>query len=259
MQFTSLGSGSEGNATVIQGGNTTILLDCGYSFVRLEERLNDRGLSADQLDAVLVTHEHSDHCKGVGVLARKLRLPFYASRGTANSVLARDGDNPKLEALIHEIDPDRPFRIGDLSIFPISVPHDASQPTQFVFRYSNVSLGVLTDCGSITSSMVTHYSDLDALLLETNHDLEMLLEGPYPHYLKDRVAGDFGHLNNRQSRSFADEVIGSNMQHLVLGHISQQNNDVGVIKEEFTHLESEVEITYATQSGGTEWITVSER
>ena len=256
MQFASLGSGSSGNATVIRGGKTTLLLDCGFSLRKLEERLNARGLTSFDLDALLVTHEHGDHSKGVGVTARNLQIPVYASSGTAESVVRRDNANPNLQQLVREIQSDRPFRIGDINVFPIDVPHDASQPTQFVFRYSNVSIGVLTDCGSITRSIVNHYSGLDGLLLETNHDLEMLREGPYPDQLKDRVGSDYGHLNNRQSREFADEVVKDNMQHLVLGHISQQNNDVEVIQEEFVDLEDVVPITYATQDSGTEWITV---
>lgn len=257
IDFASLGSGSSGNATVVRAGSTTILLDCGFSRKRLQERLNLRGLDLHHLDAILVTHEHSDHCSGVPVVARNHDVPVYTSNGTAARLLERDSNHPDLQFLLREIKPNRPFRISDLGVYPIGVPHDASEPLQFVFRYQSVSLGVLTDCGSITNEIVRHYKGLDGILLETNHDLEMLHNGPYPPHLKDRVGGNYGHLNNRQSREFADQVVAQNTQHLVLGHISQKNNTLEVIRDEFSQLQSDVPITYASQAEGTGWLSVS--
>ena len=257
MEFTSLGSGSGGNCTVIKAGDTTLLIDCGFSRTELRNRLSRRRIDIDQLDAILVTHEHGDHLKGVPVTARLHQIPVYASRGTIEAMRHRVAKFESVEGLIHEIEPHRTFRVNDVDVHPIEVPHDVREPIQFVCRYDGVAVGVLTDCGSYTEQMVSHYSRLNGLLLETNHDSEMLATGPYPERLKRRVGGDLGHLNNRQSREFAQRVHHINLQQLVLGHISQHNNERSLIEREFDDFPSGTFVTYATQSDGTEWLSVT--
>ncbi len=257
MEFTSLGSGSGGNGTVIRAGNTTLLIDCGFSRKELTVRMSRRGLDIEQLDAILVTHEHGDHLKGVPVVARTHQIPVYASRGTIDAMKHRVSKFESVEELVHEIEPGRTFRVKDINVHPIEVPHDVREPLQFVCRYDGIGVGVLTDCGSYTEQMVAHYSRLNGLLLETNHDSQMLATGPYPEPLKRRVGGDLGHLNNRQSREFAQRIHHINLQQLVLGHISQHNNERSLIEQEFDDFPSGTSVTYATQSGGTEWLSVT--
>ena len=257
MEFTSLGSGSRGNGTVIRGGDTALLIDCGFSRSNLEYRLSRRSLTIDQIDAVLVTHEHGDHRKGVLSLARRHEIPVYASRGTLDVIRERERGVDKIEDLLFEIVPGVPFQVKDLIVYPIAVPHDVVEPTQFVCRFKATGIGVLTDCGSYTEQMIEHYAGLNGLLLETNHDSHMLETGPYPSFLKARVGGRFGHLNNRQSREFAERIMHSNLQHLVLGHISEQNNDQALIEREFSDLQSNTAISFASQDYGTEWLSVN--
>ena len=257
MEFTSLGSGSGGNCTVIRAADTTLLVDCGFSRKELKNRLRNRQIDIDQIDAILVTHEHGDHLKGVPVVARMHQIPVYASSGTIDEMRHRVAKFESIEDLIHEIESDQTYRIKDIDVCPIDVPHDVREPTQFVCRYNGVGIGVLTDCGSYTEQMVVHYSRCNGLLLETNHDSQMLATGPYPEQLKRRVGGDLGHLNNRQSREFAQCVHHTNLQQLVLGHISQHNNERSLIEREFDDFPSGTSVTYATQTGGTDWLSVT--
>ena len=257
MEFTSLGSGSGGNGTVIRAGNTTLLIDCGFSRRALQDRLNERCVAMEQLDAILVTHEHGDHLKGVPIVARLHQIPVYASRGTVDAMRQRISKFESVEYLLNEIEAGVAFRVKDVDVYPIDVPHDVKEPIQFVCRYNGAGVGVLTDCGSYTEEMVTHYSRVNGLLLETNHDSHMLATGPYPARIKQRVAGDFGHLNNRQSREFAQRIHHVNLQQLVLGHISQHNNERGLIEREFDNFPSGTSVTYASQDGGTDWLSVT--
>ena len=257
MEFTSLGSGSSGNATVIRTDQTLLLIDCGFSNSEIERRLSHRYVDIENLDAVLVTHEHGDHMRGVDVLARKQKVPVYASRGTIEAILRRSNKPAKLLPMLHEIEANSPFRIKDITVFPIDVPHDVSEPIQYVCRCNGVGVGVLTDCGSFSEAMVSHYASLNGLLLETNHDEDMLRTGPYPEDLKRRVGGQYGHLNNRQSRDFAGRIYHTNLQHLVLGHISLQNNERSLIEREFDDFPSGTAVSFATQADGTEWLGVS--
>ena len=218
MQYASLGSGSAGNATLISHQDTRLLLDCGFSLGETQKRLAKLQVMPEQLDAILVTHEHSDHVRGVGPLARKYRIPVYLTRGTYSQA--------KLGALAAPtfIDSHQRFAINDIEIEPVPVPHDAREPCQFIFHDGQVSLGVLTDLGSITPFVVQCYRRLDALLLECNHDVGMLDAGPYPYSVRQRIKGDFGHLSNVQAASFLQQIELSALKHVVISHISRQNN-----------------------------------
>ena len=242
---------------MVRAGRTTILVDCGFSRKELEVRLNKRGLSITNLAGVLITHEHSDHWRGAQQLAKRDNLSIHASPGTANALRRRSHGDEFLTRKLQEFDPKRPFKLGDLAIHPIVVPHDANEPTQFVLKFKRSSLGILTDCGTTTEAMVTHYGDVDALLLETNHDLNMLYEGNYPPELKRRVGGRYGHLNNGQSREFFDLIAQPKLKQLVLGHISLNNNSTDHVLSSFEQMPKHVDVIVATQDAGTQWISVA--
>lgn len=194
------------------------MVDCGFSTRETVRRLRSMDLEPADLQAVLVTHEHTDHASGVVRFASKHQLPVYATHGTACSdYLAGAKD-------LREIHADVGFEIGELEIMPVPVPHDAREPVQYVFGHAGRRLGVLTDTGCITRHIEQQYADCDALMLECNHDLRMLAEGPYSPRLKRRVGGDYGHLNNTQAASLLESVDQDRLQHLVVTHISEQNN-----------------------------------
>lgn len=220
MRFASLGSGSEGNALLVSVADTHLLLDCGFGLKDTVERLTRLGLSPDCLSGILVTHEHGDHVAGVGRLARKYALPVWLTHGTRRA-------QPKVFDgidVLHEIDPHQIFSIGDISIQPYPVPHDAIEPVQFVFSDGARRLGVLTDVGCSTPHIEAVLSGCDALVLECNHDSEMLMNGDYPYSLKRRVGGRHGHLSNDEAAALLRALDVSRLQHLVAAHISRKNN-----------------------------------
>ena len=251
FRFASLGSGSRGNATLVNWGQTHLLIDCGFSVREAEQRLARFGLVPTDLGAILVTHEHSDHIKGVAALARRYGLPVYMTPGTWFS---RDmGELPDLH-LIHSY---TPFVLGDMKVLPVAVPHDAREPAQFVFEYAGRRLGILTDLGSITPHVEACYQNLDAMVLEANHDPVMLASGPYPPSLKQRVGGHWGHLSNQQAAGFLQRLNCARLQHLVVAHISQQNNSLDVAQAALASVTAAVQqVTYACQNQGFGWLSV---
>jgi len=219
FRFASLGSGSRGNATLVQGGDTTILIDCGFPFREVRGRCDALGVDPDSIDALVVTHEHGDHVRGVGPTARGLKCPVWMSHGTWRA--AKYGELPELNLFAtHE----GPVNVGALTLFPVPVPHDAREPAQFVIQWQDTRLGLLTDLGSHTPHIVDCYLELDALLLEFNHDTVMLAEGPYPPSLQSRVGGAYGHLNNGQAAKFLSLIEHARLKHLVAAHLSEKNN-----------------------------------
>ena len=220
MRFASLGSGSQGNALVVEAGRTRVMLDCGFGLNDVKARLARRSLEADDLDAIIVTHEHDDHVGGVARLARKHEIPVYLTYGT---LTALDGARAGI-AHITVIDSHTPFAIGDIEVRPYPVPHDAREPAQYVFSDGRVSLGVLTDTGSSTPHIESMLSGLNALVLECNHDLDLLAQSSYPPYLRERIAGRFGHLDNGTAARLLASLDCSRLQHLIAAHLSQQNN-----------------------------------
>jgi phosphoribosyl 1,2-cyclic phosphodiesterase len=219
FRFASLGSGSRGNATLIQAGATSVLVDCGFAARELVSRCEDLAFDPAQLSAVLVTHEHGDHMRGVGALARRFGLPVWMSHGTWRA--ADFGQIAELNLFSSHAGA---FRLGELGTTPVPVPHDAREPTQFVFDFADRRFGLLTDLGSITPRVIDAFDGVDALLLECNHDPQMLAEGPYPPSLQARVGGQFGHLNNAQAADFLCRIDHARLCHLVAGHLSEKNN-----------------------------------
>lgn len=223
MRFASLGSGSRGNATVVSHGKTTLLVDCGFSARETEKRMQRFDLDPNQLSGIVVTHEHADHINGVRVLARKYRIPVYATAGTAGCLAA------DVKELIHEFSCHEIFNIGDVEVQPFPVPHDAREPSQFVFSDGQHRLGLLTDVGMSTPIIEEALSACDALLLEANHDIDMLDNGDYPDHLKYRVSGRLGHLNNVQSAKILENIDTSRLQHIVAMHLSEKNNSPNIV------------------------------
>jgi len=218
MRFAYLGSGSKGNSALIQAGETCVMIDCGLPLKEVEERLRRHGLGPESVDAILVTHEHDDHISGVAALAERYAIPVWLTPGSL-----RGWKDAPLE-LVRRLSPHQSFGIGELQVQPYPVPHDAREPCQYVLGDGRLRVGVLTDAGSVTAHMRSVLSGCDALLVEFNHDLEMLMAGPYPMQLKRRVAGDRGHLSNRQAAALLAAIDCSRLQHLVLTHLSEINN-----------------------------------
>lgn len=252
MRFASLGSGSKGNATVVHHGSTQILVDCGFSIKETEKRLAQLNIDPNDLTAILVTHEHGDHLRGALPLAKKYQLPVMMTTGTSSSL--RGTPHTSIQ-IIHS---DTVFNLGEFDITPVSVAHDAREPVQFVIRADGLTLGILTDLGTITSHVLGCYQHCDGLLVECNHDVAMLASGSYPSALKRRVGGDWGHLNNRQALYLLQNINYQRLQQLVIGHISQQNNDIAQVKEVISELDiSPSIIHYACQEKGFSWIELS--
>lgn len=251
FRFASLGSGSRGNSTMVEWCHGSLLIDCGFSVKEAELRLARLGKTAQDLTAILVTHEHSDHIKGVAALSRRYDLPVYMTPGTYHS---KDlGDLPKLNL----IQAYAPFELNGLQVNPVAVPHDAREPAQFVFEYAGLRLGILTDLGSITPHVEAAYQACDAMLLEANHDPFMLASGSYPPSLKQRVGGQWGHLSNQQAAGFLQRLDTERLQHLVVAHISQQNNSVDVARAALEPVTQAVkQVTYACQDQGFDWLSV---
>jgi phosphoribosyl 1,2-cyclic phosphodiesterase len=250
MQLASLGSGSRGNATVLRAGNHQVMVDCGFSLSSLETRARSRGLSLATLDAILVTHEHGDHSSGVAALSRRYRIPVYLTHGTYAS-----GRFEGCHAT-HCFDADSEFDIGELRVRAIAVPHDAREPVQFRFTHGAATVGVLTDLGSVTPHVCQAFRGCDLLLLEFNHDREMLARGPYPAALQRRVGGDWGHLSNAQALDLLLRLDFERLRYLVVAHISEKNNRRDLVEAQLRERAPSLlsRTVWATQDGGFAWL-----
>lgn len=251
MRFALLGSGSRGNATLVEDGKTCLLVDCGFSVREVERRMGRLGASPDRLSAILVTHEHHDHLAGVGPLARKYRIPVWLTAGTGKAGKKRLGELPRLELINCHSE----FAIDGLELRPFPVPHDAREPCQFVFSNGDKRLGLLTDTGRSTQHIERQLDACDALILESNHDLQMLANGPYPPALQARVGGALGHLSNGQAAEILQRIDSGSLQHLVAAHLSEKNNRPELAVEALSEaLDCEREwITLADQEDGLDW------
>ena len=253
IRLASLGSGSRGNGTLVHIANEVFLVDCGFSLKQTEARLARLNIRPGDLSAVLVTHEHSDHIAGVAALAHKYAVPVYATYGTLNSKAARKGS-----LVGHVINAHATVRIGEVNIMPVVVPHDAREPVQFVFQVDGYRVGVISDLGHVTPHVIEHYQTLDLLLMESNHDREMLLRGRYPESVKQRIIGRLGHLSNQQAASFLAEVAHPGLQ-VVVGHVSEENNHPDLLEETFAGFHNSVaHLSFATQDEGVDWLSVLE-
>lgn len=219
MRFASLGSGSRGNGLLVQAGNTLLLIDAGFGPREISRRLQRLGLAPGDVDAVLVTHEHSDHIGGVFACARRFDWDVLLTHGTL-AACRTDGVDVQLTI----IDSHQPFSVGDVCVHPFPVPHDAREPVQFVLGDGDTRLGVLTDAGHVTPHMVAMLDGCDALVVECNHDVQMLARGNYPPALKRRIGGPWGHLDNDSAASLLSQIGRTGLRHVVAAHLSAENN-----------------------------------
>jgi len=222
MQFASLGSGSAGNATIIASGQTKLLLDCGFGPKEVVARLQRLEVLPEQITGILVTHEHDDHAKGAFKLAAKFSIPVWLTHGTLKMCERYMPSNVHVK--LNVIDAHTSWVIDDLNVTPYPVPHDAREPSQFVFSDGQSKLGVLTDTGCATPYIEQMLTGCDALLLECNHDLDMLQNGPYARPLKNRVSGRLGHLDNQSAATLLSKLDNSKLKHIVAAHLSAKNN-----------------------------------
>ncbi len=253
MRFASLASGSRGNCLVAEAGATRVLVDCGLSPRETERRLARLGLAPAKLSAILVTHEHDDHVGHAYPFAARHALPVYLTHGTRRAQedagAAADGVELRL------IEGRAPFAVGDVRVEPFTVPHDAREPVQFVLGDGARRLGVLTDLGTSTAHVETVLSGCDALVLETNHDLDLLWGGDYPKWLKERIGGPFGHLDNAAAGRLLAALERSRLKHVVAAHLSQQNNTAALARAALAQaLGCEADwVGVATQDEGFGW------
>jgi len=251
VRIASLGSGSKGNGTVVEGGAGRLLVDLGFGIKETIRRLARLGLTPLDIDALVVTHEHADHINGVAPFARKFRTPVYMTAGTYEP--ERLGVIPVRKT----VRDGQSFSVGSLTVLPVVVPHDAREPCQYIFREHNCQIGVLTDLGHVTPHVRQHFSDCDILLLECNYDAQMLATGPYPPALKRRVGGDLGHLSNDQAMQLLQGIDLLRLRHLVVSHVSEKNNSPELARSALTPvLEGWTgQLTLATQLEGFDWLS----
>lgn len=252
LRFASLGSGSRGNATLIEKNQTRILIDCGFGVKETRQRLARLGLAPEDLSGILVTHEHGDHIGGAGRVARATGVPVFCTAGT--HLTGRLGKVPDLRLISSH----RKFAVQDLEIEPVPVPHDAKEPVQYVVGDGDLKLGVITDLGSITPHILQCYQKCDGLVLEANHDPVMLQQGPYPPKLKRRVAGNWGHLSNAQAALLLSELKHAGLQHVVAAHISDKNNTHALARQSLAEVMScaDHDIPVIDQEEGLPWFSL---
>ncbi|APW37598.1 MBL fold metallo-hydrolase [Rhodoferax koreense] len=257
IRFKNLGSGSTGNATVIEAGNglqtKRLLVDCGLGIRQLDFRLNQAGLQADEIDAIFITHEHSDHIGCVRQMALRYRIPVWMSQGTHLGMGLADFDG-----LLHVARDSQPIDLGELQVLPFTVPHDAREPLQLSCTDGAGRMGVLTDLGHASSHVLEHVAGCHTLLLECNHDPELLSASRYPPFLKRRVAGPYGHLANQAAAEIAEAVAGTGLRKIVAAHLSQQNNrpDLALAALAGVSACAAVEMLVAHPVDGTDWLAV---
>ena len=254
MRFTLLGSGSAGNCLVVNSGISTVLVDCGLSFQETKRRLLARDVSLTEIDAIMVTHEHGDHSGGVFTLAKKMDIPIWCTSGTSRATSAMEKANS-----VNEIIGFASFEVGALKIKPYPVPHDALEPSQFTLTDSQFKLGVLTDAGAVTAHMFENLRDCDALVLEFNHDENLLLKSSYPATLKNRIAGGFGHLSNTTAKDFLKKLINPRLKFVLAAHLSETNNSEDLVRGLLSEILDERKIAYAiaNQNDGSDWIEIN--
>ena len=224
LELCAIASGSSGNCICVGDDNTHVLIDAGISGKRIENGLHEFDLKANEMQGILVTHEHIDHIAGIGVLARRYGIPIYSTEGTIEAIKGSKSVGKIDESLFQIITPGKRFSIGDLIFKPISISHDAADPVAYKVFNGNKTVAVITDLGNYNQGIVDELQGLDALLLEANHDIKMLQMGPYPYPLKQRILGDRGHLSNERSGQLLSDILHDHFGTVMLGHLSKENN-----------------------------------
>lgn len=231
MRLCSIASGSSGNCIYVGSDTTHLLVDTGISKKRIDESLAELGITGEALNGILVTHEHVDHIQGLGVFSRKYGVPIYATKGTIKGIQDYKYLGKMPEGLYHEVDVDKMFTIGDLNVKPFAISHDANEPSGYRIENGKKSVAVATDLGVYDDYIVENLKNLDAILLEANHDVHMLEVGPYPYYLKQRVLGKRGHLSNELTGRLLCNILHENLKYIMLGHLSKENNYAELARE----------------------------
>lgn len=252
LRFCSLGSGSRGNGTLVSSGAACVLIDCGFSVRDLERRLGLAGVTLADITAILVTHEHADHAQGVMRAARAAAASVWATAGTWRGMRVQ----PRSEDRV--ISAEQAFSLAGLRVLPVTVPHDAREPVQFLFERGALRLGVLTDLGHPSAHVVDRFHGCDGLLLEYNHDLDMLRSGSYPPALKRRVGGAFGHLANGQASALLAALQPERLQVVLAGHLSEQNNTRELASAALTGVMAghSARWALADQQGASDWFEI---
>lgn len=224
MRMCSIASGSSGNCIYVGTDATHLLVDVGVSCKKTVEGLNQLGLTGKDIDGILITHEHADHVNGLGVLSRKFGIPIYSTAGTIEAIKKIKNLGAIDESLFHEIKADEKMILKDITVNPMKISHDAAQPVAYRFQYGNKRMAVVTDLGTYDEYTVECLKGMDALVMEANHDINMLQVGPYPYYLKQRILGNRGHLSNELSGKLLSRILHDHLQTVCLGHLSKENN-----------------------------------
>lgn len=224
FRLCSIASGSSGNCIYVGSDNTHILIDAGISGKKVDLGLNELGISASELDGILITHEHSDHIASIGVLTRKYGIPLYATKGTFDGILSSKGIGNIDTDLFNIVQGSDSFEINDLKINVLNVSHDANEPVAYRINHDNKSFGICTDLGTYDEKIVNGFSGVNGLLIEANHDVNMLQVGKYPYYLKQRILSDKGHLSNETCGRLLCKLLHDDLESIYLGHLSAENN-----------------------------------
>ena len=224
MRLLTIASGSSGNCYYVGNDNTHLLVDAGISCKKVETALNEEGIKPSELDGVLVTHEHIDHVKGIGVLARKHSVRIYATAGTITEMKKMSSLGKIDEDLFHEIHPDETLSIKDITVDPTSIWHDAADPVCYSLYGDDKKVSIATDMGNYNDYIINKLDNSDIMVIEANHDVKMLEAGPYPYYLKRRILGNYGHLSNELSGQLIYRLLNDHIKGILLGHLSKENN-----------------------------------
>lgn len=224
MRLSTIASGSSGNCIYVGSDDTHVLIDAGISKKRIEIGLNSYDIELSNVSAILITHEHSDHISGLGVISRKYNIPIIGTPGTIEAIKSYTKLGYISEDLFVQINSDTDFFIGDLNIHPFSISHDANEPVAYRIENNGKSVAVATDMGKYDDYIINNLNKLDGIVIEANHDVNMLLAGIYPYYLKQRILGDRGHLSNESSGKLLDSILHDNIKYISLGHLSKENN-----------------------------------
>lgn len=227
MKLSSIASGSKGNCIFVENEDTALLVDVGISKKKVEEGLSFFERSPEDIDGILITHEHSDHIKGLGVFLRKYPVPVYATEKTIDYILHHSGIGKVDSDLFFVIEKNKSFDLKNLRVSPLQISHDAVDPVCYRFdedSSKNKSCAIATDLGEVTEDLTHSLQELDGILVESNHDVRMLQMGPYPYNLKQRIWGKRGHLSNEACGNFINQIISDRLKNIVLGHLSQENN-----------------------------------
>lgn len=231
MNLCSLASSSSGNCIYVGSLNTSLLIDIGISGKKAELGLKEIGVDIKALNGILITHEHSDHIKGLGVISRRYKIPIFATDKTIEKVKNQKQIGVIDESLFNIINPDQEFTLNDICIKPFSISHDAVDPVCYTMSCSDKKISVATDLGCYNTYIVDHLKASNVLFIEANHDVKMLEVGSYPYFLKQRILSDVGHLSNEMSGKLLNELFHDELKYIVLGHLSNENNHDDVAYE----------------------------